>query len=860
MLPEALGHKRLLVHLRQILARCPEDSADHAALAAAIISLETLQQRLRVAEARYVGLLEAVPDAVTVLDDSGQIIEANSAACELYQYTPEQLRQLGVTDLSPDLAADHLHRHWNEFEVGRIESVQRENLRGDGSRFPVEIRTNAFMDGPHKRLIALARDRTEIAAAEAELRIRELRYGELLDAVDKGVMIQSRDGRVEALNEAGRRILDLPPQAQCEHISDLEQWELCDQRGEPLAWRDSYQSRALRRNERYSDVIVGLFHRHSGRLLWLQQTVVPQRLSGSHRASQVVTLFTDVSASERRREMFEDIQRLARIGAFDIDLATDALHLTDQVRRLLGIDEDDHDVGLTELLDSFHPRDRDALHDALTRVAEHSGSFDVELLVQRPTCTARWVRVIGRSSQRRGKPWRVLATLQDISHRRLQEERLRVQAQTDPLTGLENRDQALRRLEQALLVRDPGRGPTVLYVDLDRFKMVNDLLGHAAGDVLLAAAARRLIASSPAGAVVARVGGDEFLVILPSTTDQALGGEVAERIGAAFSASFSYGSEEFQITPSIGLARFPEHGDSVQQLLNHADVAMYEAKRRGRNTWQAFSPHLAKRLQERLLIETQLHRALDQEELSLVFQPKVQLYSGRIVGAEALLRWTRRSSGELPPDIFVPHAETTGDIVPIGRWVLRQACRQLRQWLDQGLAIEHVAVNVSHRQLLSEHFDELVAQALDEFGLPGEMLELEMTERVFIEDAQDINQTLIKLRQLGVRLSLDDFGEGYSALGYLRRVPVQSIKISHHFMQGVPAQSKDARLCEAIIQLADSLDLDVVAEGVESDEQRRFLVQQGAKLGQGFLFSRPLSAGRFAELASSGLRRRDWAG
>jgi len=845
--PENFGHRRLLDHLRRKLEHMAAEGSDYAVLAETISSLESLHDKLEVAQARYLSLLDAVPDAVTVLNSNGAVIEANQAACELYQYDVEQLRGLSVYDLSPDLPADHLSQHWPEFEVGKIEFSQRDNLRSDGSRFPVEVRTNAFFDGKHKRLVALARDRTEIAAAEAELQVRELRYGELLETVDKGVMIQSRGGRVVALNEAGKRILGLSEAGRYEHLKDLGEWELCDREGEPMRWKCSHQARALVRDTRFSDVIVGLYQPHTARFLWLLQTVVPQRLPGDTKPSQVVTLFTDVSASERRSEMFEDIQRLARIGAFEIDLATKELYLTQQIRRLLGID-DDQPFGIAELADSFHPRDRETFNRALSRIAGDASTFDVELLVQRPTCTARWVRIIGRSRRRLGRPWKVLGTVQDVSHRRLQEERLRVQAQTDPLTGLANRDQALRRLEDALSLHVPGRGPTVLYVDLDRFKVVNDLLGHAAGDILLAAAGRRLIASTPAGAVVARVGGDEFLVILPATNDQSLGADVAERISAAFSTPFTHGTEEFPITPSIGLARYPEHGDNVQLLLNHADVAMYEAKRRGRNTWQAFSPHLAQRLQDRLLIETQLHRALEQEELSLVFQPKVQLHSGKIVGAEALLRWTRRSSGELPPDVFVPHAETTGDIVPIGHWVLREACRQLRLWRDAGLAVEHIAVNVSYRQLLSDRFEDLVAEALREFDLPGEALELEMTERVFIEDVQDIHHTLDALRKLGVRLSLDDFGEGYSALGYLRRVPVQSIKISHHFMQGVPALSKDARLCEAIIQLAGSLGLDVIAEGVETDEQRRFLVDRGAKLGQGFLFSRPVSAAVFAQV------------
>jgi EAL domain-containing protein (putative c-di-GMP-specific phosphodiesterase class I) len=297
----------------------------------------------------------------------------------------------------------------------------------------------------------------------------------------------------------------------------------------------------------------------------------------------------------------------------------------------------------------------------------------------------------------------------------------------------------------------------------------------------------------------------------------------------------------------VGVAHYPEDGATIQQLINHADAAMFEAKRRGRNKWQSFSPQLARSLTERLLIETQLRRALDNNEFYLRFQPQVDLATGRAIGAEALLRWRNRMLGEMSPSVFIAHAENTGDIVRIGAWVIRNACAQMRAWLDAGLRVQRIAVNVSYRQFLSEQLTDVVEAALREFDLPGGALELEMTERVLIEDVPDTLQTFKALRALGVNLVIDDFGEGHSALNYLRELPFNALKISHTFMQGIPNNPVDSSICQAIIDIAHGLGMQVIAEGVESTQQREFLLRQGATLAQGFLFCRAVTPAEFAE-------------
>jgi EAL domain-containing protein (putative c-di-GMP-specific phosphodiesterase class I) len=295
----------------------------------------------------------------------------------------------------------------------------------------------------------------------------------------------------------------------------------------------------------------------------------------------------------------------------------------------------------------------------------------------------------------------------------------------------------------------------------------------------------------------------------------------------------------------VGLACAPADGVHAEALLNHADAAMYDAKRRGRSTWQRYSPKLARRAQDHPQIEAQLRRALDNGEFHLVYQPVVALADGRALGAEALIRWRHRTLGELTPDRFIPQAETTGDIVRIGAWVVREACRQMRAWRDAGLAPGYVAVNVSYRQFLGEELPQVVEATLGEYRLPGNALELEVTERVLIEDAPDIWASFDALRALGVALVIDDFGEGYSALNYLRRLPIQGLKLSRSFLEGVPGNASDVAICQAVAGIARSLELTVVAEGIETEAQRNFLVHLGVGQGQGYLFAPGLAPEAF---------------
>lgn len=833
-----------LAQLRDKAERGGLDGSDLAEIGRRIGDLLRLG---RSAVSRYGGLFDAAPDAITLINREGRIVDANQAAERLFGWPREELRRRSVYDLNPGLPSDHLDTIWDQLDVGSSITTETTNTRSSGEVIPVEVHSRAYLEEDQKLVVAVARDISERLHAQRELKASEERYEALLSAVDKGVIVHDGDGRVLSMNAAAGRILGLTG-AEQDSRPNLSSWDLYDDDGQPIDWNDNPVLQAVRSGARSESTVLGLVDRRSGHGRWISISVVPQFRDQESRPFQLISLFSNITELKRAAELFDEVQSLARIGGWTLDLKQRNLYWTDALYRLLGRDPGTP-IGPEGLVPMLVVADRGRLEAAISRTARDGTPLDIEVRVAHPSNRTMWVRVLGHAQSRRGVPYQLTGTIQEITARKIEEDRLRRQAQTDALTGLLNRDTILANLATAMANTDGHPGPALLYVDLDRFKVVNDLLGHTAGDRLLVAAARRLSGALPSSLQIARFGGDEFLVLVPDAPNDESVWHLAEQIRSAFAEAFRHAGEEFVITPSIGIARYPNDGLNAQQLLNHADVAMYEAKRRGRNTWQMFSPALALQLKERLLIETQLRRAIENDEFHLVYQPKIELCSGKVVGAEALLRWRSRVLGDLQPDTFIPIAETSGDIVRIGAYVLTQACGQLRDWRASGLLIGHVAVNVSFRQFLGEHFERLVRETLQATGLPPQALELEMTERALIEDAPATEHTLAKLRDLGVAISIDDFGEGYSALGYLRRLPIAGIKISHHFMQGVPSNPTDAKLCEAILQMARALDLSVVAEGVETVEQRDYLVNLGARYAQGFYFARPMAAADFERYA-----------
>ncbi|MGE5491518.1 MAG: putative bifunctional diguanylate cyclase/phosphodiesterase [Actinomycetota bacterium] len=443
----------------------------------------------------------------------------------------------------------------------------------------------------------------------------------------------------------------------------------------------------------------------------------------------------------------------------------------------------------------------------------------------------------------------VLGVYMDITERKAADVRLDYLAHHDILTGLHNRLSLRQRLDQALTtVRREKRGLSVLFLDLDRFKTINDTLGHGVGDALLIQVATRLREAVRESDIVARLGGDEFVVVLSDVEGTANTVRVAEKLLGHLRQPYYVDGRELHSTPSIGVAIYPADGEDPDTLMKNADTAMYQAKAQGRNSIKFFAASQNQVALERIQLESDLHQALEQEQFELHYQPKLD-GRGLCVGFEALLRWRHPRDGLVSPARFIPVAEDSGLIQPIGEWVISEACRQLRAWRDEGLINIDVAVNISAVQLRSPNLLESVERALKANHLSGHDLELEVTESVAMHDPEASIRQLVALRNRGVKLTIDDFGTGYSSLSYLKRLPIHCLKLDRSFVHDIETDPNNVAICAATIALAHTLGLTVVAEGVETAAQRDFLLMQRCDLLQGFLFSKPLPAEAAGEFA-----------
>lgn len=543
-----------------------------------------------------------------------------------------------------------------------------------------------------------------------------------------------------------------------------------------------------------------------------------------------------------------------------IDTMTDALVVTDadgiirilnpSACELLGTNED-------ELLGrDFRPgqqlqRDKETSR----RMACGETLRDVETRYRHPNGDVMTLKMSASVLQEQDENLALIYVLCDISARKLAEERIRFLAYNDALTKLPNRLNFDERLTEALYeARVNNKNVTVLYFDVDRFKRINDTLGHDAGDELLCDVANRLSmfldecnivsldSTRPLNGLLARMGGDEFALALENISQIMEIRRVAQGVLDAFSEPFVLGDQDVFCSSSIGIAQFPRDGDDVHTLLKNADTAMYHAKDAGRNNFKFYNESMSPVMISHLDLESDLRRALDMDQFEIHYQPQVDIRTGRIFGAEALLRWTHPERGPISPADFIPLAEDTGLILSIGQWVLQEACTQTKIWHDAGFSNFKIAVNLSERQFRQNTLVLVVSQALAKSGLDPAALELELTEGTIMRNAEDTVFTLTELKAMGMHISIDDFGTGYSSLSYLKRFPIDVIKIDRSFVMDITTDQDDAAITASIIAMTRSLKLDVIAEGVETMEQAHALRDRGCNFMQGYLFSKPLNA------------------
>ena len=555
--------------------------------------------------------------------------------------------------------------------------------------------------------------------------------------------------------------------------------------------------------------------------------------------------FQRLAESEER---YSSTVELAAIGIGHVAMDGRFIHANRQLCDMLGYTSEE--LLKRTVKDVSHPDDTGVTDEVAPQLRSGQiDSFKVEKRYLRKDGSVMWVRItVAEKRDQRGDPLYDISIVEDISDRKLAEERVEYLATHDEMTGLPNRTMFMQLLERAISSSERyGRRFALLFIDLDRFKSINDSLGHEAGDMLLKEMASRFRRCIRASDLVARLGGDEFVVLVDEIQAEEAA-VVARHVVSAALKPVSIGGQDCRVTASVGIASYPADAEDAQSLMKNADMAMYLAKEEGKNNFQFYSKEIRALSIERIALEANLTNALERDEFLLQYQAKVSIRTGEINGVEALLRWWNPQLGSVPPAQFIPVAEDTGLIVPIGKWVLLTACTQSVTWQRAGLAPVCMAVNVSPRQFRDPGLLDDIAEVLETTGMEPHLLELEITEGMVMHDVRHAVQKLRTIKQMGVRIAIDDFGTGYSSLAQLKQFPIDTLKVDRSFIRDIPSNAEDKAITEAIISMGRTLGVTVVAEGVETAEQQAFLSSRSCDEMQGYYFSKPSHPDRFASL------------
>ena len=789
---------------------------------------------------RFEALVQQVSDLIVVLNSRGRVSYVSPSLERLFGYRPVDV--LGLDSESMVHPDDQALSRWCFSQIRQPGASARTTCRiraANGQWRTMEIVFTNLLHEPAVRGYVLnARDDSERAETEARLRASEERYRLIVETAAEGVWAVDASGATAFVNQRmadllGSSVDELMRATIFDFVSDEDRpGALCraEQRRQGTA-ETSYDFRLRRADGTELWVLVSGsdIRDHDGRFLG------------------ALAMMTDITARKQAEEelvrstrQLNAAQRLSMTGSWDQDLEKGTVLRSDEYIRLMGFPPDvDDSVSL--LLTACHPDDRERITMMRER-AMQGGRVRGEFRVVRPDGSVRVMRTAMEGwLDSKGTPVRLTGTVQDITEQRRLEEQLKRQALHDRLTGLANRGLFVDRLQQALKRRQRTRESlSLLFVDLDDFKTINDSLGHGAGDEILVGAARRLQAALRPSDTAARFGGDEFAVLLEGTDESEAAG-AARRVLTALEEPFLTQGREVIVRASVGIA-VAEEDLEPEQLLRDADAAMYAAKRQPRAPrYRVFESSMHTAARHRLDLRAGLERAVDQGEFEPFYQPFVRLADGVIAGVEALVRWNHPGQGLISPAEFIPQAEEFGLIVPIGEAVLREATRRIGELnhARDGDPLS-LAVNLSARQLVEADFLDIVEDALRVSGLQPDHLVLEVTESVLIEEGGTVVPVLAKLRDRGIKVAIDDFGTGYSSLSYLRRLPVDHLKIDRAFVTEVTESAEDAAVAQAVVRLADVLKLATLGEGIETPEQAQALLEIGCTYGQGYLFSRPL--------------------
>ncbi|TRX75093.1 bifunctional diguanylate cyclase/phosphodiesterase [Pseudomonas mangiferae] len=795
------------------------------------------EQALRLSEQKFSSVFQYGPDIMLIARrEDGRLLAVNHAF----------ERETGIP------AQDALGRTaselvlWDRGQIAPLlRRLQREDLqnvempfhRRNGESFSGLLSTRRIQLGELPALVVAVRDISPLKEARQRLQVSEDKFARAFHASPDGLLMSRlSDGTLVEANEGFRRITGIAADEalSCSTL-DLDIWVDPADR-ERLV-------RQIQAEGRVQTFTAPIRHRSGEvRLCELAAQSLP---IGDEQ--YLLTIARDVT---ERHQMQERLKQAATV----FQSTAEGVMITDTRQRISAVNpafteitgfREDEVLGQSPALLASGRHDQ-AFYQAMWGQLTSVGHWQGEIWNRRKDGEVfpEWL-TINAVRDDQGVMTHYVGVFADISPLKQAEARLDHQAHHDPLTGLPNRLLFEERLSAVLEAEGDAQG-AVLFLDLDRFKHINDSLGHPVGDALLQGIAARLCAQLGDNETLARLGGDEFIILLPDVTPPHDALRTATALLTCFRAPFDVEQHEFFVSASIGISLFPEHGQDVATLVKNADAAMYKAKAKGRNRVEYYTRELTFRATERMALENELRRALERDELRLYYQPKLCLSNHCLIGAEALVRWHHPLLGEIPPDRFIPMAEDSGLILGLGDWVLQEACRQMHEWQERHAPFGPLSVNLAGAQLHQPHLVERIEHLLKGCGLESQRLQLEITEGFIMSQAEEALDILHAIKRLGVQLAIDDFGTGYSSLSYLKRLPLDTLKIDQSFVRGLPHDPHDIAITRAIIALAHSLQLTVIAEGVETQVQETFLAELGCQHIQGYFISRPLPADAFA--------------
>ncbi len=797
------------------------------------------EEALRLSEGKFASVFAQCPDMLVIarLSD-GCFLEANPAFAEQIGISPADVIGRVPSELNiwgiPDIGHSLLQR----LQKGSIRNLEMPFRRSDGRLFTGLLSAEPFDLDSTAAVVLVVRDITPLKEAQQQLQMSEEKFAKAFHSSPDGLLItRQNDGLLVEVNDGFSRITGYHSSLSVDRTTlDLGIWVDLNERQQLLE--------QLSRDGFVKD-FTSHIRRRDGQIRLCEISARPLPIAGD---DCMLTIARDITD---RHQMQEKLQLAATV----FESTAEGVLITDTRQRINAVNRAFSEItGYSEL---------EALGDTPRLLASglHDSAFYAAMWYQL-TAEGHWQ---GEISNRRKNgeiypSWLTISAVRnrdklithfvavfaDISSLKQAQARLDYQAHHDPLTGLPNRTLFESRLHAALIhSRAAYSLGAVLFLDLDRFKHINDSLGHPVGDLLLKSIAVRLKENLRDIDTVARLGGDEFIILLPGLQNPGDAEVVATKLLNSFSAPFQAGEHEFFMSTSIGSALFPTDGADVATLIKNADAAMYRSKAKGRNRVEHYTRDLTAQASERIALEHELRRAIERNEFTLSYQPKISLLTHRLVGAEALIRWFHPTFGDVPPERFIPLAEENGMILQIGEWVLDTACQQLHEWNQRYDVFGPLSVNLAGAQLRQPNLVNKVERLLLQHQLQPGCLQLEITENFIMSQTEEALSVLHRLKKLGVQLAIDDFGTGYSSLSYLKRLPLDILKIDQSFVRGLPDDPHDAAIVRAIIALGRSMQLTVIAEGVETLEQQQFLADEGCEQIQGYLVSLPLRAEEF---------------